>query len=237
MCGTWWWGTWKLRKGYSRVRVSRRRGGIFGFKWEHLAFARRRMHIDKLIDLHNSPTVVWGIWWRGVGSACHVESMEARREVTGILWRTRSLRDHMASLGIDRRIILNLTFMEVWGTCTIFVCLWFGEGVQFMTMWWWTFKFDEMREICDLPVGLLACQDGFCPMQSATCLTFAGPNSSYIPLRCTLYQVQSHAQTHTEFYEVFRLVIAKHMLSCGWHYTLEIKNALKINLNQTLRKE
>jgi len=50
MCGTWWWGTWKLRKGYSRVRVSRRRGGIFGFKWEHLAVDQRRIIMRSCMD-------------------------------------------------------------------------------------------------------------------------------------------------------------------------------------------
>jgi hypothetical protein len=40
-----------------------------------------------------------------------------------------------SGLGIDRRIILNLTFMEVWGTCITFVWLWVGQGVQLMTMW------------------------------------------------------------------------------------------------------
>ena len=184
-------------------------------------------HNEKLYGLHNSPTVIWGIKSKAVGWEWHAESMEARSFATGISWRTRSQRDHMAGLDIGRRIMLNLKFMELWGTCTIFVWFWVGQDVQLMTMWWWTFKFDEMREIFGLPVGLLACQDGFCPMQSATCLTFTGPNSSYIPLRCTLYQVQSHAQTHTEFYKVFRLVIAKHMLSCGWYYTLEIRDVPK----------
>jgi len=31
-----------------------------------------------------------------------------------------------------------------------------------------------MREISGLPAGLLDCQDGFCPMQSATCSMFTG---------------------------------------------------------------
>jgi hypothetical protein len=56
-----------------------------------------------------------------------------------------------------------------------------------------------MREICGLPAGLLACQDGFCPIESATCLTLTGPKSSYIRLRSMLYQSQSQAQIHAVF--------------------------------------
>jgi hypothetical protein len=36
----------------------------------------------------------------------------------------------MDGLGIGRRIILNLTVMEVWGIWTGFTGLWVGEGVQ-----------------------------------------------------------------------------------------------------------
>ena len=44
----------------------------------------------------------------------------------------------------------------------------------------WKSERDEMREISGLPAELLACQDGSCPMQSATCLTFTGTNPSEI---------------------------------------------------------
>jgi hypothetical protein len=36
-------------------------GEIFGLEWDQLAVDRRRMHNEKLYDLYNSPSVVWGI--------------------------------------------------------------------------------------------------------------------------------------------------------------------------------
>jgi hypothetical protein len=60
-----------------------------------------------------------------------------------------------------------------------------------------------MREICGLPAGLLACQDGFYPNESATCLTLTGPTSSYIRLRSMLYQLQSQVQIH----EIFCMIL------------------------------
>ena len=59
-------------------------GGIFGLELEQLAVDRRRTHNEKLYDLHNSRSVVWGIRSRGVGWARHVASMEARIGATGI---------------------------------------------------------------------------------------------------------------------------------------------------------
>ena len=105
-------------------------------------------------------------------------------------------------------------------------CKFGGEETWYRTMVWKSER-DEMREISGLPAELLACQDGSCPMQSATCLTFTGPTSRYIPLRSTLYQVHCQAQTHTEFYEVIRLVIAMHILSCDWYYSLKISDVLE----------
>ena len=88
------------------------KGRSFGLEWKQLAVDRRRMHNEKLCDLHNSPSVVWSINSRGVGWAWHVASMEARSGATGIWWGTGSYRDHMGGLGIGRRIILRWTFRK-----------------------------------------------------------------------------------------------------------------------------
>jgi hypothetical protein len=36
----------------------------------------------------------------------------------------------MGGLGINRRIILNLTFIDVWGILSGILWLWVGDGVQ-----------------------------------------------------------------------------------------------------------
>jgi hypothetical protein len=58
-------------------------------------------------------------------------------------------------------------------------CKFGGEETWYRKMVWKSER-DEMREISGLPAELLACQDGFCPLQSVTCLTFTVTNPSEI---------------------------------------------------------
>ena len=74
-------------------------------------------------------------------------------------------------------------------------------------------------------------------MQSATCLTFTGPNSSYIRLRSTLNQVGDQDQIHTVFYRVL------HWLSLSASYLVadiiiwRLEMFQTINLDQTVMLE
>ena len=78
-------------------------------------------------------------------------------------------------------------------------CSMFGAKETWYRKLVWKQELDDMREISGLPAELLACQNGICSLQSATCLTFTGPNSTEILLRSALYQAQIQDKIHIAF--------------------------------------
>jgi hypothetical protein len=104
-----------LRDG-SRLRMLEnrvlRRIHVFGPKRDEVTGEWRKLHNEKLQDLHSSPNIVWVIKSRRISLMRHVARMDRGEACRGFWWENLRKKDHWGDPGVDGRIILRWIFKK-----------------------------------------------------------------------------------------------------------------------------
>jgi hypothetical protein len=73
----------------------------------------RRLRNEELNDLHCSSNIVRVMKSRRIRWVWHVARRGRREAYTGFWWGNMRERDHLGDLGVDGRIIINLTILLI----------------------------------------------------------------------------------------------------------------------------